>query len=651
MVDFRRMIPVLAVLALMLGLSGTASAQLFSCTANGATNVPNRSEGLTEQEGDFVVTCIGGTPTASGVTIPTVNIQIFLNTAITSRLMSGTTIPGAISEALLILDEPAPGVLGAQFGCATATCANVGNGAGGFVGGVLTPAGYYGGGAVGTVGNNRNIFQGVQTASNAITFFGVPIDPPGTTGSRVIRITNIRGNANALGLAGANQPPVPVNATITATPANFFPVSGLATQAVGSVQRGLQFGVFGTAAATAALSPLGLQQCVSRASGAAAVAFLRYSELFGTAFKKKNVASSSTSPTATGEQNNLNGNFNTETFFTTGALTGGSLPALTVASPSGISVGIGQADFGSRLKAVFNNLPAGVSIFVDTRAAANFVGGVPQDVAQLTATEAGIFSAVTAGSGPAGSVFIPAVGATPAVLAGTAQLTITNNSATAVWEVLDSAPQSLATFNFGVFVTFTASPATNSPALATATVNGSYAPTSTVTTASAGPIPRFADTSTAQNVFTIVPCVTNLLFPYVTSAFGFDTGIAISSTSTDPFGTSAQSGTCTLNWFGAAFTGTTPTPVINSGTTFTTLTSLVLSNVTGGFSGYMIAQCRFQYAHAMAFITDLGARNLAMGYLALIIPDPALPRTATPFECAAGSTIAGCVGSGEQLGY
>jgi hypothetical protein len=137
----------------------------------------------------------------------------------------------------------------------------------------------------------------------------------------------------------------------------------------------------------------------------------------------------------------------------------------------------------------------------------------------------------------------------------------------------------------------------------------------------------------------------------VTSSFGFDTGIAISSTSTDPFGTSAQSGTCTLNWFGAAFTGTTPTPVINSGTTFTTLTSLVLSNVTGGFSGYMIAQCRFQYAHAMAFITDLGARNLAMGYLALIIPDPALPRTATPFPCAAGSTIAGCVGSGEQLGY
>ena len=44
--------------------------------------------------------------------------------------------------------------------------------------------------------------------------------------------------------------------------------------------------------------------------------------------------------------------------------------------------------------------------------------------------------------------------------------------------------------------------------------------------------------------------------------------------------------------------------------------------MTGGFTGYMIAVCRFQYAHGFAFISDLGARNLAMGYLALVIPHP-----------------------------
>jgi hypothetical protein len=67
------------------------------------------------------------------------------------------------------------------------------------------------------------------------------------------------------------------------------------------------------------------------------------------------------------------------------------------------------------------------------------------------------------------------------------------------------------------------------------------------------------------------------------------------------------------------------------------------------FTGYVIAVCNFQYAHGFAFVSDLGARNLAMGYLALIIPDP--PRSASPFECAAGSGIVGCVASGEQLGY
>jgi hypothetical protein len=306
--------------------------------------------------------------------------------------------------------------------------------------------------------------------------------------------------------------------------------------------------------------------------------------------------------------------------FTTGALAGGTLPSMG----SGFQA-IGQADFGTRLKAVFNNIPNGVNLFVDRVATAN----AGADRADLTASETGAFAAVSATSGS------PASGTST-------QLTVTNGTATAVWEVLDSQATSFAVFNFRVWATYTASPATNSPALATATVNGSYAPTSTVTTASAGPIPRFADTSTASNIFTIIPCATNLLYPYVTSQFGFDTGIAISATSLDPFGTSGQSGTCTLNWYGAAFTGATPTPVVNAGTTYATLVSTTLSNVTGGFTGYMIAVCRFQYAHGFAFVSDLGARNLAMGYLALIIPDP--PRSANPFPFSSTN-------SGEQLGY
>ena len=53
MVDFRRMIPVLAVLAFLLGSAVTASAQTpLACIASGAINTPVRFEGLTEQVGD-----------------------------------------------------------------------------------------------------------------------------------------------------------------------------------------------------------------------------------------------------------------------------------------------------------------------------------------------------------------------------------------------------------------------------------------------------------------------------------------------------------------------------------------------------------------------------------------------------------------------
>ena len=213
-----------------------------------------------------------------------------------------------------------------------------------------------------------------------------------------------------------------------------------------------------------------------------------------------------------------------------------------------------------------------------------------------------------------------------------------------------------AQLNFGFYATFTPNPGANSPALGTTTVNGSYAPTSTVTTAANANVPRFADTSTATNIFTVVPCLTTLLFPYLTNAAGFDTGVAISATATDPFGTTPQSGTCTLNWYGAAFTGATPTPNIPSGTSYSTLVSTTLNNVTGGFTGYMIAVCRFQYAHGFAFISDLGARNLAMGYLALVIPDPtssASGRLATPGTCGGANDtagpLAGCLSTGEAL--
>jgi hypothetical protein len=322
--------------------------------------------------------------------------------------------------------------------------------------------------------------------------------------------------------------------------------------------------------------------------------------------------------------------------------------------PSGAQTGAptntaGFADWGTRVKAVFNNIPNGVTLFVDTDGVFSGVVGANtatcSNVLNIYTSCLDHFSLTAAETAP-----YAAVGATATSPNSnrSSLLTITNGTAVAVWEDLDSDANSFAGVNFGVWIQYTPSPSTNSPALATATVNGGYAPTSTVTTASQINVPRFADTSTSSNLFTIVPCLTTLLFPYVTNQAGFDTGLAISATATDPFGTLPQSGTCTLNWYGAAFTGATPTPVVNSGTTYVSLLSATLNNVVGGFSGYMIAVCRFQYAHGFAFISDQGARNLAMGYLALVIPDPSGgTRNATSATC---TQLGGaCLITGEGL--
>src|SRR5882724_9401610 len=106
MVDFRRMIPVLAIVAFLLGSAVTASAQAplpFNCITNGGVATPARSEGITELTGDLVLICTGGVPTAPGVLIPQVNIQVFLNTSLTSRLMVTSTTGTQWSEALLLL--------------------------------------------------------------------------------------------------------------------------------------------------------------------------------------------------------------------------------------------------------------------------------------------------------------------------------------------------------------------------------------------------------------------------------------------------------------------------------------------------------------------------------------------------------------------
>src|ERR1022692_4936058 len=209
MVDFRKGITALALLVLFAGLAaaqvgGTGQVQLTCST--GVTVTPNlRNEGFTEQTGDITIICTGGSLgnlATAGTVIPQVNITIFYSTSVTSRLYgtSGTANP---NEALLLIDEPGSGLQGFGPAQPQTLCATPFTGCQavtGYSGGNLTA--FNPGGAT----LSPNVYQGIASASignNAVTFFGVPVLPPTTTGSRVYRITNVR--VNAVPLANQTQ--------------------------------------------------------------------------------------------------------------------------------------------------------------------------------------------------------------------------------------------------------------------------------------------------------------------------------------------------------------------------------------------------------------------------------------------------------------
>jgi hypothetical protein len=641
------------VLALFVGL---ASAQVITtggqltCSTNVTVTPALRGEGYTEQTGDITITCTGGAVVAPGTGIPLVNFQIFYNTTVTSRLLptstGGQTVNNA-SEALLLIDEPGSGLPGYGPSLGQKLCTTPATGCAAFVD--STPGATFNT-AVSSAGVFApNVYQGV-VSGNSVTFFGVPVLPPTTTGARVFRITNVRVNAQPLA-GGSASGASPVQASISISGATSLSISNSAPN-VGYVSNGL---------ASSATSATGYNQCSSATKSSANT--LTFTENFGTAFKTR--VNAQTNTLYAGQINNPMQNipgaiYNSESNFVFPAATANGYVA-------------GLADFGTRLKATFNNIPAGARIFVSTAnvnnnafpiAAPAVPGGSAANANAVSGAYIGYAQLVSVGStesisdGNAGVTgFFPAIissdngpnnGNVPI-----AEVPIANNTGAAVWEVVNTNPNTIESFKFAVYTTYTANVAQNSPLPGTSTVTLSFAPTATSGAASASlPIPRFASTATAANIFTISICRTILLYPYITNQAGFDTGLTVANTSMDPFTvgsnvTGAQAGSCALTYYGGTTAApTTPPAVGNTGNIAAgTVWANTLQTIAPGFQGYMFAVCNFQYAHGFAFISDVGARNLAMGYLAIVIPDPGTgTRNATP-PCQG---ISGCSTTGEQ---
>jgi hypothetical protein len=597
MADFRRWILAFATLVLVLGLVAPASAQqTINCVASAAVTPTLRHEGFTELTGDILLTCVpalGSVPTAPGVVIPQANFTVSLSAPVTSRILSGAG-PGALTEALLLIDNPSPAN---QDVCMSPTNPAVACEVLGDNGGSFNQAGRF------------NVFQGIEgePGTNSITFLGVPVDPPTTT--RTFRITNVRVDATtvAAGAAGLS----PVFAFVSASPSSSVTINNPQNY-VGFVSNGLTVTTSGT-------NPPFLQ-CVS-ASGL--VGSVTFTENFATAFKIQ------------------------------GPSSGQNLPGQIYYSESGLEIPVdggttGIANSGTELQTTISNIPAGVTISVDSYATS---------------------PASVTGEPSWASLVVPSIGTS--TTGAVAVTDGTESSVTVVWEVMATNPFAIDSLTFNIYASFTGAP--GNPGSPTPNVTASELSGFSPQLASysvSGPIPEFSSTvnepTTPTNLFTVTLCQTILLFPYVTDYIGFDTGIAISNTSLDtlPVGAAPQTGACQVNFFGAGgVAATIGTSGVYSSTVDTTLTNgeiapgqtwaFSLSGIDAGYgstptygtTGYAIATCNFQYAHGYSFVSDLGIRNFAAAYLALIIPDA--PRTPNPFLCASGF---GCTGqTGEQL--
>jgi hypothetical protein len=426
-----------------------------------------RAAGLTEAVSDLVLTFTGGIPTAAGAPVPVVNISVALNTSMTSRLFS--SLQPVLQDAVLLIDDPL--VLNTTPGA---------------------PTGIGGNGLNFNRGQAPNIFIGqppVTGGSNSVTFFGVPIDPPGAS-TRTFRITNIRANASQLsGSSTVGNTNVQASVAISgaSVPALTNPI-----QVVGTTQLAITTQVTSLSGTTSPTGLFTINPSTGVNTGLAANPasntglvdiLLHFQGSFAGAFKPLTV-----SPVpAIGSPHLGEATFN-----------GSGLPLAPGAPPIPATEPIGQTDQGTLLVALFQNIPVGVQIFVTTRdLPPNGITGnnpsQPPPQAVLVTSEGG------GGTPPTG---VPSgtggITAGPAPFAGIpiAPVRLANGQGEAVWEWVGAPqPTAIQAIQFGVLLA--APPGTQGVAGAAGPiVRLSLGPRSTDAAASAGDfIPRFVDVS------------------------------------------------------------------------------------------------------------------------------------------------------------
>jgi len=660
--NFRNAFIALTVMALFVGLASAqipipVPTQLIPCTTAASSSPNVRAEGTTERPGDVVITCASTITTASGTVADRATITYNFGVPITSRADSTkTTVGGSdyyASEILLLIDEPntrltsAPVPTFAENAPIIFCAFNTSCGAVLFI----TDTGYYamqnGSGARGA-----NTYQcGIQTGSNSgkVTCFNVPILPPGPNANRVYRLVNVRLTPGS----GSITPSVAVTAA-TAAVYGLSLTNNSATVATPA------------ASLTTSVTPVGgISLCQSPMSTTLGtynkLALLTFREAYNNAWKTQTLpltnavgAAQNQNPT---DQNVANGTYSygSSLLSETGVFPyqGGE-----TSTPMAGGKAIGLGDSGTRFRIVFTGLPQpsdpGTKFWISLNNVADISNGqiAPANVGGQTQ---GAWAVMVGQSGSGasslntvertawGSIVTPSVGASFSNPVNATSINFVQvipvasgslkGSAEVVYELTNLTKNAINTLNFALYVTYTNG--TAAPAVGnTATVQLGYAAFDTSTSSSpATYIPRFTAIATpAQTFFNVLPCQTSLLFPYVVGVAGYNTGLAISNTSADPYTSTTSHGTCKLDFYSSATPATYVTADVAAGTSYTALlnTTNMLSDSVGtatltNFSGvgYMFATCNYQYAHGFAFIDkgDGTPTAMAMGYLAPVVAD------------------------------
>lgn len=472
-------------------------------------------------------------------------------------------------------------------------------------------------GTNGTGTSNGTLTAGV-VSGNTVTFSGVTI-PPNSN----IAVQNVRVNAS---LAPSGTSSFAITESLTITTAGFLNYSNLGTPVqVGVVQTG--FGVPKLSATSVAnflpANPAIYYICTGNPPGTAVNPTLSFSisetENFSGAFK---VASNGGGQVTLADQGSNS--------------TGAAQTAVTTLAGTAVTTA-GLATHGDRWQVTFSNIPSGVTIYLPLVITGTALGGGGNLTLKLGTQGATGTQVLATASNPKGwNAMAPLV----------APYTASGNGTATAWYDVTNSDNVTANLSFAVTgYIYAAAGFSTSP---TTAITASLTPVPT----SGTDIPTFANQNypvLSLNAF--AACATNLLFPFVSTA-GFDTGIAISNTGTDPLGTagagSGAPGGCALYLYGSG--GTPPAQgsaaPFGSGATLGVLTSPASPNYTGtfllsqyagtGFTGYMIATCNFLYGHGFAYIDygGLGApTSTALGYLAQVLnPARGTAEAAAGFE-------------------